>query len=157
MFESSPCTNCAGRSGTVCSVSSCKHTEYILLDYGTRRKVFEHFSPIFKAMQKLIDIRNNAYGHITTTVIPNELYDDYKQDIEENIMVFAKICGNEDETRLALEDVQKRSCDEPLCNQYMISLLEQVKREKEMEKVCRVIFTKRLWCLAPPFNNISVM
>jgi ABC-type enterochelin transport system substrate-binding protein len=39
--------------------------------------------------------------------MPKALYDDYKKEIEENIMVLARICGNEDETRLALDDVQK--------------------------------------------------
>jgi hypothetical protein len=46
-----------------------------------------------------------------------------------NIMVLARICGNEDETRLALDDVQKRSCDEILCIQYKISLTEQVQNK----------------------------
>jgi hypothetical protein len=39
-------------------------------------------------------------------------------------MVLARICGNEDETRLALDDVQKRSCDETLCIQYQNRLME---------------------------------
>jgi hypothetical protein len=65
-------------------------------------------------------------------VIPNVLYDDYKKDIEENIMVLARICGNEDETRLALNDVQKRSCDATLCTQYQNRLIEQVQRDNEV-------------------------
>jgi hypothetical protein len=150
MFKLSPCTNCAGKSGTVCSVSSCNDTEYISLDYGTRCIVFEHFSCIFKSMQKLMDIRNNAYGHTTEAMIRNEYYNEYKQDIEKNIMVMAKICGNENSTRLALDDVQKRSCDETLCIEYQIKFMEQM-------KVCRVIFTKQLWCLTPPVNNISIV
>ena len=52
MFKSSSCTNCAGTSGTVCSVSSCIVTEYIRLEYKIRCKIFGHFSPICKAMQK---------------------------------------------------------------------------------------------------------
>jgi hypothetical protein len=53
-------------------------------------------------LQKFTNIRNEAYGHKEAAVIPNVLYDDYKKDIEENIMALARICGNEDETRLAL-------------------------------------------------------
>jgi hypothetical protein len=60
-------------------------------------------------------------------------------------MVLAKICGNEDETRLALDDVQKRSCDETFCIQYQNRLLEQVQRDNELMEVCIVIFTKSLW------------
>lgn len=135
MFKSSHCPNCAGKSGTVCSVSSCIVTiEYIKLEYNIRKEVFGHFSPIFKVMLKFTDIRDNVYGHADEVAIPNDLYDDYKQVIEENIMVLAKICGNEDETRLALIDVQKRSCDATLCHQYMNSLLEQVKRDMELKK-----------------------
>jgi hypothetical protein len=52
MFESSPCANCTSTKGAVCSDLPCKDTAYIRLDYGTRCKVFEHFSCIFKAMQK---------------------------------------------------------------------------------------------------------
>jgi hypothetical protein len=52
--------------------------------------------------------------------MPKALYDDYRKEIEENILVLARICGNEDETRLALDDVQKRSCDATLCIEYMI-------------------------------------
>jgi len=147
MFKLSHCTNCAGTSGTVCSVSSCIVTEYIRLDYKIRCQIFGHFSPIFKVMQKFTVLRNEAYGHADTGVIPNEFYDVYTKDIEENIMILARICGNEDETRLALDDVQKRSCDETLCIQYMISLSEQVKRDQELMEVCVVIFTKSLWCL----------
>jgi hypothetical protein len=65
-------------------------------------------------MQKFTVLRNDAYGHVDAGVIPNKLYEFYKQDIEENIMVLARICGNEDETQLALDDVQKRSSDETL-------------------------------------------
>jgi hypothetical protein len=39
----------------------------------------------------------------------------------------------------------------------MNSLSEQVKRDKELMEVCVVIFTKSIWCLMPPFNNISVI
>ena len=110
MFKSSFCANCAGKSGTVCSVSLCNVTEYIFLDYRTRCIVFEHFSCSFKTIQKLIDIRNNAYGHIKAARIPNKLYDENKQDIEDNIMVLARICGNDDDTQRKLNDDQKRSC-----------------------------------------------
>jgi hypothetical protein len=87
-------------------------------------------------LQKFTNIRNEAYGHKEAAVISNVLYDVYKKDIEENIMVLARICKKEDETRLALEDVQKRSCDATLCTQYMISLTEQVERDNELMKVC---------------------
>jgi hypothetical protein len=159
MFRSSsPCTNCASTSGTVCSVASCiVNTDYIRFDYKIKCIVFGYFSPISKALQTFTNIRNKAYGHKKEAVISNVLYDDFKKDIEENIMVLAKICGNEDETRLALDDVQKRSCDATLCTQYMISLTEQAIRDNELMEVCIVIFTKRLWCLTPPFNNISVI
>ena len=53
---------------------------------------------------------NENEGHAWT--IPQE------SDESENIMVWTRICENEDETRLALDDVQKRSCDETLCSQY---------------------------------------
>ena len=156
--SSSPCTNCAGTSGTVCSVASCiVTTEYIRFDYKIKCNVFGYFSPISKALQKFTNIRNEAYGHKEAAVIPNVLYDDYKKDIEENIMVLARICKKEDETRLALEDVQKRSCDATLCTQYQNRLIEQVQRDNELMEVCIVIFTKSLWCLTPPFNNISVI
>lgn len=144
MFRLSPCTNCAGTSGTVCSVSSCIDTEYIEFNYKIKKEVFGHFSPIFKAMLKFTDIRNKAYGHADATVIPNEIYDVYKQDLEENIMVLAGICRNEDETRLALDDVQKRSYDETLCIQYSNRLSEQIQRDLELMEVCIVIFTKGL-------------
>jgi hypothetical protein len=157
IFESSPCANCTGTTGAVCSDLPCKDTAYIQLDYGTRRKVFEHFSDIFKAMQKLKKIRDKAYGHIDAAVMPKALYDKYKKEIEENIMVLAGICGKKDVTRLALDVVQNRSCDETVCIQYMMSLTEQVKRDNELMEVCIVIFTKGLWCLTPPFNNISVI
>ena len=159
MFKSSsPCTHCAGTSGMVCSVASCiVTTEYIRFDYKIKCIVFGYFSPISKVLQKFTNIRNEAYGHKEAAVISNVLYDVYKKDIEENIMVLARICGNEDETRLALNDVQKRSCDATLCTQYMISLTEQVERDNELMEVCIVIFTKSLWCLTPPFNNISVI
>ena len=124
MFKLSPCANCTGASGMVCSVSSCIVTEYIRLDYKIKCQIFGHFSPIFNAMQKFTDLRNIAYGHADAAEIPNERYDVYKHDIEENIMVLARICGNEDETRLALDDVQKRSCDETLCIQYQNRLME---------------------------------
>ena len=135
MFKLSPCTNCAGTSGTVCSVSSCIVTEYIRLDYKIRCQIFGHFSPIGKAMQKCRHLGNVTSLH----AIPNERYDVY---IEENIMILARICGNEDETRLALDDVQKRSCDETLCIQYKNRLSEQIQRDQELMKVCRVIFKK---------------
>jgi hypothetical protein len=61
-------------------------------------------------MKKLTDLRNIAYGHANAALLTNEHYDVYKQDIEENIMVLASICGKEDETRLALDDVQKLVC-----------------------------------------------
>ena len=157
MFELLPLTHCTGIRGAECSELRCQDTAYIELDYGTRCKVFEHFSGIFKTMQKLKKIRDKAYGHIDAAVMPKALYDDYKKEIEENIMVLAEICGNDDKTRLALDDVQKRSCDETLCIQYMISLTEQVKRDNELMEVCIVIFTKSLWRLTPPFNNISVI
>jgi hypothetical protein len=111
MFKFSPCTNCAGTSGTVCSVSSCIVTkEYIRLDSIVRCKIFGHFSSIFKAIKKLTELRNYAYAHVEAALIPNERYDVYKHDIEENIMVLARICGKEDETQLALDDVQKLVC-----------------------------------------------
>jgi hypothetical protein len=44
-------------------------------------------------MQKFTVLRNDAYGHVDTGVIPNKLYEFYKQDIEENIMVLAIICS----------------------------------------------------------------
>ena len=135
MFESSPCVSCTGTTGAVCSDLPCKDTAYIQLDYGTRRNVLEHFSRIFKTMQKLKKLREKAYGHIDAGVIANAIYDDYKKEIEENIIVLARICGNEAETRLALDVVQKRSCDETVCIQYMNSLSEQVKRDKELMEV----------------------
>jgi hypothetical protein len=49
-------------------------------------------------MQKLNKLRDKAYGHIDTGVIAKALYDDYKKEIEENIIVLARICGNEDST-----------------------------------------------------------
>ena len=42
-------------------------------------------------MQKFTVLLNDAYGHVDAGVMPNELYDVYKQDIEENIMVLARI------------------------------------------------------------------
>ena len=110
MFKLSPCANCAGASGTVCSVSSCIATEYICLDYKIKCQIFGHFSRIFKVMKKFTDLRNIANGHANAALLTNEHYDVYKQDIEENIMVLASICGKEDETRLALDDVQKLVC-----------------------------------------------
>ena len=139
MFRLSPCTNCAGTSGTVCSVSSCIDTEYIRLDYKIRCQIFGHFSPIFKAMQKLTVLRNISHKHAYAGAIPSERYDVYKQDIEESIMVLARICGNEDQTRLALDDVQKRLCDDTLCIQCNNTLSEQIQRH---QNVCRVIFKK---------------
>jgi hypothetical protein len=108
MFNSSPCKNCAGTSGTVCSVASCIVTKDIRFDYAIKGHIFGHFSPLLKAMRKLKDIRDHAYGHTDKTVIENHIYDGYKKDIEENIMVLAKICRKEYETRLALDDVQKQ-------------------------------------------------
>jgi hypothetical protein len=142
LFKSSPCTNCAGTSGTVCSVSSCIVTEYIKLDYKIRCQIFGHFSPLFKAMQKFTVLRNNAYGHVDTVLIPNDRYDEYKRDIEDNIMVLARICGNENETRLALDVVQQRSLDETICIENQNRLRIQIQRDQELMEVCRVIFKK---------------
>ena len=71
-------------------------------------------------MQKLTDIRSEAYGHVVEARISNELYDGYKKDIEENIMVIARFCGKEEETQLALDEVQQRFY-------------------RELKEVCRVI------------------
>lgn len=148
MFKSSPCTNCTGTNGTVCSVSSCIVKEDIKLDikfnYKIKKVVFGHFSHIFKAMLKFTEIRNKAYGHADATVISNVIYDGYKQVIEENIMVLARICGNEDKTRLALADVQKPLYDKRHCIQCKDRLSEQMQRDRELKEVCIVIFTKSL-------------
>jgi hypothetical protein len=79
-----------------------------VVDYTIKGHIFGHFSPLLKAMWKLKDIRDHAYGHTDKTVIENHIYDGYKKDIEENVMVLAKICRKEYETRLALDDVQKQ-------------------------------------------------
>ena len=42
------------------------------------------------------------------------------------------ICGNEDQTRLALDDVQNRSCDETRLIEYMNRLSEQIQRDNEL-------------------------
>ena len=144
MFNSSPCTNCATKSGTVCSVSSCTVTEYIKLDYKIRKEVFGHFSPIFKVLHQFTVMRNKAYGHKEAAAIRNDSYDVLKKEIEDNIMVLARICGNEDQTRLALDDVQNRSCDETRLIEYMTRLSEQIQRDNELMEVCVVIFTKSL-------------
>ena len=107
MFNSLTCAKCTVTSGTVCSVSSWIVTEYIRWDYTIRCHIFGHFSPLSKSMQKLKDLRDDAYGHIHTTEIENHIYDDYKKDIEENIMVLARICRKEYEMRRALDDLQK--------------------------------------------------
>ena len=120
MFKSQPCTKCVAKSGKVCSVSSCTNEEYIKFDYNVKKEVFGHFSPIYKAMQKLTDIRSEAYGHVVEALMSNELYDGYKKDIEENIMVIARFCGKEEETQLALDEVQQRFY-------------------RELQEVCRVI------------------
>jgi hypothetical protein len=93
-------------------------------------------------MQKFTVLRNNAYGHVDTVLIPNDRYDEYKRDIEDNIMVLARICGNENETRLALDVVQQRSLDETICIENQNRLRIQIQRDQELMEVCRVIFKK---------------
>ena len=107
MFKSSPCTNCTATSETVCSVSTCIVTDDIRFDYTIRCHIFGHFSPLFKAMQKLTYLRIHSFAHIAKIEMENHIYDGFKKDIEENIMVLARFCGKEDETQLALDDVQK--------------------------------------------------
>jgi len=132
----------------VCSVSSCIVTEYIRLDYKIRCQIFGHFSPIGKAMQKCRHLGNVTSLH----AIPNERYDVY---IEENIMVLARICGNEDQTRVALDDAQKRPCDEaPIDVKNMIKIFERNQRDQEMKEVCRVIFKKKCTVLNATFRKI---
>jgi hypothetical protein len=86
-------------------------------------------------MQKFTVLRNDAYWHVDAGVIPNELYDVYKQDIEENIMVLARKLW-----KWRRDAAGIGWCTDTLCTRYKNRLSEQIQRDQEMMEVCRVIF-----------------
>jgi IS1 family transposase len=109
-------------------------------------------------MQKFTVLCNDAYGHVDAGVIPNELYEFYKQDIK---TLWYWLESVEMKMRYGWHWMMYRNVRlMKHCIQYQNRLIEQVQRDQELKEVCRVIqniFTKSLWYLTPPFNNISVL
>lgn len=86
-------------------------------------------------VEDLIKHRNNLHGHSQEGKISAADYSVYKTQIESVILSIAKQCNKEQIIRQRLNDATVRPLDDTICTQYQITLLDEIRREKDTMEV----------------------
>ncbi|CAG2206472.1 unnamed protein product [Mytilus edulis] len=132
-----PCTNDRKRSynGTtsICSVSATPGISIHHLDLKLQDVLLRYCCPLMKSVIDLVDIRNVRYGHVQEARMSDADYKKVFQEIENNLMPIASVCGNIGEVKQKLQDLQNRTFDETLFLQYQNSLLEHLRYVNDIQ------------------------
>ncbi|CAC5406250.1 unnamed protein product [Mytilus coruscus] len=118
--QSSPSTNC------ICSISVIPGIIQDDLDPVLQHTLLQYCCSTLKSVETLMKIRRNVYGHMEKAQITDLDYDSYKNDIESAVLNLAVICGNEQEVKMALNDLKLRHLDYSLLVKYKDSLSNSI-------------------------------
>ncbi|XP_071177352.1 uncharacterized protein [Mytilus edulis] len=121
-----------GCSNDICAVSAASGLTVNQLTPSLQKVILQHCCHLRKTVEKLVEIRNQDYGHATKGKMSNSEYDKCQAELKSGILEIAKVCDNEEDFKQKLQSVQKRSLDETLCRQYQNALLEFLNRQKDV-------------------------
>lgn len=106
--------------------------------------------PTRRALDHIVLMRNK-YGHLAdVTSVSQQEYEKEKAAITDSLCTLARYCGNESETRQRLEDLEQRSLDPCLVQQYQNHLLEQLSFHQVRLLYCNLCPFER--CMGLSFN-----
>lgn len=91
--------------------------------------------PLKVNIEKLRILRNTMYGHVTKAEIDQKTFTEKWTELMECLLHIARFCNLETEMKVELENLKTRSLDGGLCEEYRISLLEDIKRDSVNTKV----------------------
>lgn len=147
-----PCHNPRSRSSPKC----CSPVKYNIsvqsLDVSLARVLLINFlvfpaSQERKAIDDLITIRNNSYGHAIKGHMTNDEYRSSIDEITKCLLIIAKICKKETEIKQMLSDINLKPFNTDIYIQLQTKLLQQIERDDRLEKVRLKNFTvSRLRC-----------
>ncbi|CAC5374618.1 OBSCN [Mytilus coruscus] len=127
--KSSPHCCCQVKAGITVQLLDISLARTLLVNYLVPQCAQER-----KAIDDLVNIRNNSYGHITSGRMSN---DEFKQSIEtitNSLMILARLCNKETETKQMLSDALRQPLNPAVCTQLQNTLLQQIQRE---DKICK--------------------
>lgn len=93
--------------------------------------------PVRQAVDALIKLRNDVYGHAMETSLTGADFLIHKGALNVAILEISKACGKEEEMRGKLDEVYRRPLDEAMCMQYQNLLLEDIRQQQENEEANR--------------------
>lgn len=128
-------TGCTKSQHCCCSANSNIKLEHF--DLALAKCLIINFPSIIslgsaerQAVDKLGQIRNKSYGHARNGRIPQNEYQLLKSEIENCLLILARVQGKEQELKQKLADAAKRPLDNGICNQFQTTLLEMCLREE---------------------------
>lgn len=135
-----PCHNQRSRSSPKCCWPVKTGISVQCLDVSLARVLLINFlvppaSQERKAIDDLVNIRNNSYGHATKGCMRNDEYRRSIEEITKCLLVIAKICKQETEIKQMLSDALEKPLNTDIYVQLQANLLQQIDREDRIEKV----------------------
>ncbi|CAC5379617.1 unnamed protein product [Mytilus coruscus] len=139
---SASCVNHTSKQYEICSIKAKSGIDVSHLDSSLSGKLLENLCPTRKAVEDLVYIRNNVYGHASTGSLTDADYKIYMTKTEKALLQIATVCNKVNETTNKLKDVRQRPLDETLLVRYQTLLIEQKRTDEEIKEFINMTKTK---------------
>ncbi|VDI48946.1 Hypothetical predicted protein [Mytilus galloprovincialis] len=128
------CVSHASRRYEICTVKAKSGIDISHLDSSFSGILLEHLCPTRIAVEDLVYIRNNVYGHASKGSLTDADYKTYMFKLEKALKQIATVCNRVSETMNKLEDAKQRPFDEILLMKYQTLLMEQKQTDEEIKE-----------------------
>ncbi|CAC5404550.1 unnamed protein product [Mytilus coruscus] len=136
-----------GSMQSICSVAAKPGITSIHLNPSLRRIILQHCCTLRMAVETLVQIRNQDYGHAKEGLMSVNEYNTSVVKIERCIIDIAKVCKKETQFKQKIREAKDGALDQTLFTQYHNNLMETLTRQAEIHKSVADI--------APCLNKIS--
>ncbi|VDI02086.1 Hypothetical predicted protein [Mytilus galloprovincialis] len=134
-----PCTShrkrpSSGSMHSICSVAAAPGITLMNLDPSVNRIILKHCCTLRKAVETLVQIRNQDYGHAKDGIMSDNDFNASVFNIERCILDIAKVCNKETQFKQKLRETREGALDQTLFTQYQNNLMETLTRQADIHK-----------------------
>lgn len=115
-----------GNTNCICPMSAKQGIRENDLHPELQQKLLGYMVSARQAVETIIEIRNNTYGHIQNTRISNEDYKKIRIKTEKALLDIGQFCGKISQVKAAINDVQQKPLDHGLMLKYTSILSESI-------------------------------
>ncbi|CAC5404586.1 unnamed protein product [Mytilus coruscus] len=136
-----------GGMHSICSVAAAPGITLSNLDASVSRIILQHCCTLRMAVETLVQIRNQDYGHAKKGIMSDNDYNTSVVKIERCILDIAKVCNKETQFNQKLREAKYGALDQTLFTQYQNHLMETLTRQQDIHQ--------SVADLAPTINKIG--